>query len=90
MRRQERWEVVNRNALCRSCLQRYNGPPDACCTFQPCGKQGCVRKHHQLLHNEHQGTNPSLQQPRIDPNRNVSHNTYLSASGSVLLKLKLK
>ncbi|XP_058128534.1 uncharacterized protein LOC131292813, partial [Anopheles ziemanni] len=86
MTRQERWEVVNRNALCRSCLQQYKGPPEACCSFQLCGKHGCVRKHHQLLHNEHQRTNPSLQQPRIDPNLNVSHNTHLSVSGSVLLK----
>ncbi|XP_062714222.1 uncharacterized protein LOC134290992 [Aedes albopictus] len=48
--RESRWAVVHDLNLCRRCLDKHNGS----CKAKVCGKNGCTRKHHELLHNENQ------------------------------------
>ncbi|XP_053686981.1 uncharacterized protein LOC128736523 [Sabethes cyaneus] len=42
----ERWSAVKNLKICRRCLRQHKGA----CNAQPCGKEGCTFKHHELLH----------------------------------------
>ncbi|XP_055590061.1 uncharacterized protein LOC129742214 [Uranotaenia lowii] len=44
----EKWSAVNSNRICRTCLHRQQGR----CNRGPCGKDGCTKKHHPLLHKD--------------------------------------
>ncbi|XP_055923993.1 uncharacterized protein LOC129954238 [Eupeodes corollae] len=44
----EKWNVVNRNFLCRTCLVNHNRR--RCISEKTCGVNGCTYKHHHLLH----------------------------------------
>ncbi|XP_039762492.1 uncharacterized protein LOC120635541 [Pararge aegeria] len=46
----ERWEIVKRLKMCFKCLKTNHRHFQ--CKTQPCGKDGCIRKHHELLHQE--------------------------------------
>lgn len=46
--RDSRWAVVRDFNLCRRCLGKHVGG----CKAQACGKNGCTRMHHELLHND--------------------------------------
>lgn len=43
-----RWSIVKDSGACRKCLKLHRGP---CKSEQLCGQNGCVFKHHPLLHN---------------------------------------
>ncbi|XP_055632470.1 uncharacterized protein LOC129772961 [Toxorhynchites rutilus septentrionalis] len=44
-----RWAIIKEFTLCRKCLKKHKG---ICKSKQVCGKNGCIFKHHQLLHND--------------------------------------
>ncbi|XP_058116514.1 uncharacterized protein LOC131259107 [Anopheles coustani] len=44
----DRWKVVRKNNLCQWCLISHQGQ---CLSVPGCGENGCVRKHHWMLHN---------------------------------------
>uniref|UniRef100_A0A182J8D7 Peptidase aspartic putative domain-containing protein n=1 Tax=Anopheles atroparvus TaxID=41427 RepID=A0A182J8D7_ANOAO len=43
----QRWNHVRANGHCRSCLKTHKGP---CKDSKPCGRDGCMAKHHRSLH----------------------------------------
>lgn len=44
----QKWDIVNRNSLCRTCL--VNHRRRKCTSEKKCGVNGCLYKHHQMLH----------------------------------------
>ncbi|XP_053686640.1 uncharacterized protein LOC128736183 [Sabethes cyaneus] len=44
----ERWKLVQKKGLCRTCLNSHGKWP--CKSWQACGKEDCRLKHHGLLH----------------------------------------
>ncbi|XP_055604250.1 uncharacterized protein LOC129752501 [Uranotaenia lowii] len=49
MDKASRWTAVREGSLCRRCLKKHSG---FCRRNTPCGVQGCICKHHYLLHND--------------------------------------
>lgn len=49
MTRRERWKRVIAEKLCGRCLLQHFS---RCSETNPCGKNGCQRRHHPLLHND--------------------------------------
>ncbi|XP_055643771.1 uncharacterized protein LOC129779977 [Toxorhynchites rutilus septentrionalis] len=69
-----RWKSVQRNALCRSCLNAHGRR--SCRTASRCGIGGCEFRHHKLLHSDrssHPENEPSL---RATVSGNYSHGSF--------------
>ncbi|XP_053686412.1 uncharacterized protein LOC128735954 [Sabethes cyaneus] len=45
----DRWDILRKYKLCRSCLSNHRGP---CQSGKLCGQNGCQYKHHRLMHND--------------------------------------
>lgn len=52
-----KWATVKELNLCRRCLKKHRG---TCKSQQVCGKDGCLYKHHQLLHNNQRGSRETI------------------------------
>ncbi|GBP02981.1 hypothetical protein EVAR_69129_1 [Eumeta japonica] len=52
---QRKWDVVKKNNLCRLCLNKHKGK---CFVKKECGANGCKIKHHRLLHNYNDESDP--------------------------------
>lgn len=67
----ERWEVVHKKGLCCTCLNGHGKWP--CKSWQGCGIEGCLLKHHTLLHSSstslplNVSVNHSMQKSGISP-----------------------
>ena len=59
----ERWDIAKRFQLCYLCLaEGHQGK--SCRTTQRCGKNGCHKVHHRLLH-VHKKIDTGLQRPEV-------------------------
>lgn len=71
-----RWKELRENQLCRKCLGRHG---KICRVDKTCGINGCVYKHHSLLHDEkkhsEQSQNNKVTRPVVVSINNV-HNTF--------------
>ncbi|XP_038116949.1 uncharacterized protein LOC119769121 [Culex quinquefasciatus] len=56
----DRWKLVKEKRLCRRCLVAHSRWP---CKSDPCGVQGCQKKHHPLLHYEQAPTEAKRSEP---------------------------
>uniref|UniRef100_A0A182PWK7 PHD-type domain-containing protein n=1 Tax=Anopheles epiroticus TaxID=199890 RepID=A0A182PWK7_9DIPT len=75
----DRWKLIKGDQLCSICLRRHRS---TCRVTRPCGKNGCTKRHHPLLHS------PSLTEGRGE-NRyesNLSHSTGIYSARDVLLR----
>lgn len=52
----QRWKYVKENKLCSRCLGKHHYL--RCKSTAICGVNGCIFKHHQLLHNDKKDTTP--------------------------------
>lgn len=87
--RVSRWAVVRDFNLCRRCLRKHNGG----CKANVCGKDGCTRKHHELLHNGNRSKEDSestTDESQQDPQEGISSrhecNTHRSGSNTSIFR----
>ncbi|XP_058816921.1 uncharacterized protein LOC131680219 [Topomyia yanbarensis] len=66
-----RWALLREHKLCRCCLRAHRG----LCKFgKPCGKNGCLYKHHRLLHNDAKDKYDNAQLTQTQANVNSPSN----------------
>lgn len=82
--RDSRWAVVREFGLCRTCLRQHKGS----CKAKPCGKNGCVYRHHELLHNDQKYKNQIASGSPLPDASGSGHgcNTHQTTSSSVLFR----
>ncbi|XP_058817271.1 uncharacterized protein LOC131680575 [Topomyia yanbarensis] len=87
--RDSRWAAVREFDLCRRCLRKHVRDG---CTAKLCGKNGCTRMHHELLHNDQKDDSPatitSPELPTEKQSGEPSHgcNIHHSNSSAVLFR----
>lgn len=93
MTRRERWKRVIAEKLCARCLLKHSS---RCPETDPCGRNGCQRRHHPLLHNDHHETSAatthveSTQEEPCHTHRNVSNKSVLFRIVPVILHGRTK
>ncbi|XP_058817345.1 uncharacterized protein LOC131680649 [Topomyia yanbarensis] len=74
----EKWAAVREFKVCRKCLKNHKGG----CNYQPCGRDGCIFKHHPLLHKVLKAESPIT----CTPNGAQSCNTHRTQPNSNLFR----
>ncbi|XP_058816141.1 uncharacterized protein LOC131679426 [Topomyia yanbarensis] len=85
--RDARWAAVREFGLCRTCLRRHNGN----CKAKPCGKNGCIVRHHELLHNDQKNERPppnTVHSLSVQPGPSQGHeiNHHRASSSAILFR----
>lgn len=77
MNRNEKWQIVHANILCRQCLNNHGRR--RCRINRQCGIEGCERMHHPLLHAK----------PQSPPTENTQHpaNTHRQSKSPILFRI---
>ncbi|XP_055542920.1 uncharacterized protein LOC129728499 [Wyeomyia smithii] len=71
---EERWKLIQRFGLCRSCLGAHGRRP--CQIRKYCDVDGCQRRHHKLLHDQkfHSGAKPNSNSDKRTPKQDSNAN----------------
>ncbi|XP_062556715.1 uncharacterized protein LOC134221537 [Armigeres subalbatus] len=72
----ERWKTVQQFGLCRNCLGAHGRRP--CKLYRRCGIDGCLLKHHTLLHSQpnHQRANRDKGEENVAGSKAVTNHHY--------------
>ncbi|XP_055842840.1 uncharacterized protein LOC129909789 [Episyrphus balteatus] len=79
MNLKERWDAVKRSSICRTCLRAHGRK--RCYIDKACGINGCIYKHHKMLHN---AANDHREQMTVSQQTNLFHKNYYT---SILFKI---
>lgn len=80
----ERWTALKQHKLCRKCLKRHYG---SCYVKKPCGRNGCVYMHNELLHDDTRRSDQSSAGPvRKEVTSCQNCNTHAASIGKVLFR----
>lgn len=78
-----RWKEMYNHKLCRKCLEQHGR---FCGHSKACGVNGCIFKHHSLLHDEKKHSQEAIEQKQLSTVPH-SNNAHLSLLRSVLLRI---
>lgn len=79
----QRWKQMYKNKLCRKCLDKHGR---FCTQAKMCGVNGCIFKHHSLLHDEKKHSQEASVASRSET-VTKNNNIHFSTLRSVLLRI---